>query len=99
MRSRIFMTFVIFILLAMLLGQTVFGSTEQNQPKLVLQITVDQMRGDLPIAFPLLWSWRRTLVLSPRGLFCGSEWKAHCAGRLNRRNIPGILKNTNIKNL
>jgi predicted AlkP superfamily pyrophosphatase or phosphodiesterase len=45
------MTFVIFILLAMLLGQTVFGSTEQNQPKLVLQITVDQMRGDMPMRY------------------------------------------------
>ncbi len=51
MRTRICANFVFVILLAVLLGQTAFGSTDQGRPKLVLQITIDQMRGDMPMRY------------------------------------------------
>lgn len=50
MKSRISIPFVAFILL-ILLSQCGVGITEQNRPKLVLQITVDQMRGDMPMRY------------------------------------------------
>ena len=50
MKSRISIPFVAFIIL-ILLSQCGVGTTEQNRPKLVLQITVDQMRGDMPMRY------------------------------------------------
>lgn len=50
MKSRIFIPFVAFILL-ILLSQCGVGITEQDRPKLILQITVDQMRGDMPMRY------------------------------------------------
>jgi hypothetical protein len=32
-------------------GQILAASADDNKPKLVLQITVDQLRGDLPMRF------------------------------------------------
>ena len=50
MKSRISIPFVAFIIL-ILLSQCGVGTTEQDRPKLVLQITVDQMRGDMPMRY------------------------------------------------
>ena len=50
MKSRISIPFVAFILL-ILLSQCGVGTTDQDRPKLVLQITVDQMRGDMPMRY------------------------------------------------
>ncbi|MFC2164691.1 alkaline phosphatase family protein [Acidobacteriota bacterium] len=51
MRNKLCLHITIAILLTSILGCTAAAATPEDRPKLILQITVDQLRGDMPMRF------------------------------------------------